>query len=89
MMMQQPSMFSSKYRKKPVIVEAILFKNNSMEIIKFCDNNAYETDIGIFIKTLEGDHLASEGDYVIKGIKGEFYPCKPDIFEETYEEVKE
>lgn len=41
------------------------------------------------IPTLEGDHIASPGDYIIKGIKGEFYPCKPDIFEMTYEKVED
>ena len=44
---------------------------------------------GLIIKTLEGEHLASIGDYIIKGVQGEFYPCKPDIFEETYELVGE
>lgn len=43
---------------------------------------------GLVIKTLEGEHIASFGDYIIKGVKGEFYPCKPDIFKLTYEEVK-
>jgi hypothetical protein len=43
---------------------------------------------GLVIKTLEGEHKASIGDYIIKGIKGEFYPCKPEIFEQTYEEVQ-
>ena len=43
---------------------------------------------GLIIKTLEGEHLASIGDYIIKGVKGEFYPCKPDIFEQTYEQLK-
>ena len=43
---------------------------------------------GLIIKALEGEHLASIGDYIIKGVKGEFYPCKPDIFEQTYEELK-
>lgn len=42
----------------------------------------------LLIRTLEGDHIASVGDYIIKGIKGEIYPCKPDIFEKTYEEVE-
>lgn len=42
---------------------------------------------GLMIKTLEGQHIASIGDYIIKGVKGEFYPCKPDIFNKTYEEV--
>lgn len=61
----------------------------------------YETDVAIFtldwydqgcsiiIKTLEGELKVSDGDYIIKGIKGEFYPCKPDIFEETYEPYPE
>lgn len=43
---------------------------------------------GIVIKTLEGDMMASFGDYIIKGVKGEFYPCKPDVFKMTYEQVK-
>jgi len=42
---------------------------------------------GLIIKTLEGQHLASIGDWIIKGVQGEFYPCKPDIFEATYESV--
>ena len=44
---------------------------------------------GLVIKTLEGEHIATIGDYIIKGVQGEFYPCKPDIFEETYEMVVE
>ena len=44
----------------------------------------YKVKGGLIIKTLEGEHIANIGDYIIKGIKGEFYPCKPDIFEETY-----
>ena len=56
-------------------------------------NNGVKSDIGkrigLVIPTLEGDILASENDYIIKGVQGEFYPCKPDIFEETYEKVKE
>ena len=45
--------------------------------------------IDMVIKTLEGDHICAEGDFIIKGVNGEFYPCKPDIFEKTYEEVTE
>ncbi len=44
---------------------------------------------GLVIKTLEGEHLASIGDYIIKGVQGEFYPCKPNIFKQTYEVIKE
>ena len=43
---------------------------------------------GLIIKTLEGDHLASIGDYIIKDVKGQFYPCSPDIFEQTYEKLE-
>ncbi len=79
-----------KYRKKPVIIEAILYIGaESHKLYDFCGNNVeYNSDKEkFFIKTLEGDHLISEGDYIIKGVKGEFYPCKPDIFESTYEKV--
>lgn len=49
--------------------------------------NSREEPYELFIRTLEGNHHVSVGDYIIKGVKGELYPCKPDIFEETYEEV--
>ena len=85
-----------KYRKKPVEVEAIQFtQNNFPQIEEFTNGLAHtfgieNSRVGIatcIIPTLEGDHIAAEGDYIIKGIKGEFYPCKPDIFEKTYESV--
>ena len=50
---------------------------------------AYQTDKEMIIHTLEGDHKANIGDWIIRGVKGELYPCKPDIFEQTYEEVEE
>lgn len=89
------------YRKKPVIIEAIkLNKENIIDVLLFVGNvkNIHVNDEelikdnilannGIDIQTLEGVHHASWGDYIIKGIKGEFYPCKPDIFLSTYEEV--
>lgn len=68
-----------KYRKKPVVIEATQW-------FKYGDHPAV-TDIG-FISTLEGNMLVTPGDYIITGVKGEHYPCKPDIFEMTYEEVK-
>jgi hypothetical protein len=52
-------------------------------------DEAVSNEIGLWIPTLEGLHLARENDWVIKGVKGEFYPCKPDIFEQTYEAVTE
>ena len=80
------------YTKKPITIQAIKYDgNNIQEIIDFVGNeNLTFSDVGIMqwsIKTLEGDMLISLGDYVIKGIKGEFYPCKPDIFEMSYDEV--
>ena len=62
-------------------------------LFELCEGNCFfnknRTNKLLFIKTLEGNHLASVGDYIIKGVQGEFYPCKPDIFEQTYEEVQE
>lgn len=83
-----------KYRKKPVIIEAIPFEyHNITEVINFCEGNLKEEEsnlhtVGYFIKTLEGNsYLLSQQDMIIKGINGEFYPRKKDIFEKTYELV--
>ena len=80
-----------KYMKKLIIVDAVQRTGNNIEEIKsFLDENGgvYTiTDNSLVINTLEGDMLASLGDYIIKGIHGEFYPCKPDIFKETYDQV--
>lgn len=62
------------------------YKNKDIFFDAF-DSSSPATEL--FIKTLEGIHHVSVGDYIIKGVKGELYPCKPDIFEETYEEVVE
>ena len=92
----------AQYRKKPVIIEAIQYNNlNREEIEKFVGKKLHqelETEtaylagkgspkFSLIIETLEGNHKAMPNDYIIKGIKGEFYPCKPDIFEATYEKV--
>jgi hypothetical protein len=77
-----------KYRKKPVVIEAIQFAgNNSSEIMLFANTACINKVGALIISTLEGPMLVSKGDFVIKGVNGEFYPCKPDIFEKTYEEV--
>lgn len=92
-----------KFRKKPVIIEAIQFSGyNPTEIKRFvgdaCEveynDVAYQAEadpmtVRVFIHTLEGDMIVSPSDYVINGVKGEFYPCKPDIFEQTYEPIIE
>ena len=84
-----------KYRKKPVVIEAIQFtgtRDNFDELLKFTGSGIimyeerFEDKINsIGIKTLEGTMKASVNDFIIKGVNGEFYPCKPDIFEKTYE----
>lgn len=76
------------YRKMPVVVEAVQWTGeNHAEMCEFVDPEAFEIipRIGLVIHTLEGDYHASPGDYIIKGVNGEFYPCKPDIFAKTYE----
>jgi hypothetical protein len=74
------------FRKKPVVIEARQLMHDSYdEVIDWCGGKIHQR--GIVIETLEGDHLALMGDYIIKGVAGEFYPCKPDIFEATYEAV--
>ena len=84
-----------KYRKKPVVIEARRLTNENInEIAKWVNTTEAGFDDGftecfVLIKTLEGDMYAKTGDYIIKGVKGEFYPCKPDIFEMTYEEVSD
>jgi len=76
-----------KYRKKPVEIDAIRWTgDNKLEIFDFC-NMSYINDQELRIQTLEGSMIASVGDYIIKGVMGEFYPCKPDIFEMTYEKI--
>lgn len=89
--------YFGEYTKKPVKIEAVLFDGSTESLIalnsaKFgleplkvvCDGKEDK----IIIPTLEGDMKASVGDYIIKGVNGEFYPCKPDVFAKTYEEAK-
>jgi len=91
-----------KYRKRPVVIEAIQWNGlNTYEIKEFGKGNitveindlAWEVGKGapvvtVLIKTLEGEMKANKGDFIIRGVNGEFYPCKPDIFEKTYEVVE-
>ena len=107
-----------KYRKKPVVVEAIRWnvpdKNGKVllareckdhpgvrptsynEVFEMCNTSGCSSEpphwdwaaMGV-IDTLEGKHVVSPGDFIIEGVKGEFYPCKPDVFEMTYEPVEE
>lgn len=92
-----------KYRKKPIIIEAYQVTKYGLNYI-YWDLNAPEWLLNaindeivtqetfqkeIFIKTLEGNMKVNKNDYIIKGVAGELYPCKPDIFEETYEKIYE
>ena len=80
-----------KYKKKPIVVEAKrLTKENQIDLLYWMggeNKRAYWDSGEIDIITLEGTMRANLGDYIIKGVKGEFYPCKPDIFEATYERI--
>lgn len=74
----------TKFKKKPVVIEAIqLTSDNKDEILSFCKDAKIDGE-KVLIDTLEGTMEASIGDFIIKGVKGEFYPCKPDIFNATY-----
>lgn len=78
------------YRKKPVTIEALEWTGtNQDELYQFVPPHLRREEAdGLTIITLEGDHRANIGDFIIKGVKGEFYPCKPDIFALTYDEVE-
>lgn len=90
----------AKYRKKPVVIEAFKWTADIDQTedpiwaidrikdgtVKF--ENVGTNDVKMIIKTLEGDMRADRGDFIIKGVNGEIYPCKPDIFEKTYEKVE-
>jgi len=88
----------SQFRKRPVIIEARQFLNDgsSYELLHWVNQGQHKKgrDFAswlngcLYVPTLEGVHQANAGDWIICGVKGEFYPCKPDIFEQTYELVE-
>lgn len=81
----------AKFRKKPVVIEAIQWSGNNCDEAKSFCNQIHEAishesiEKALYIRTEEGIMKASINDWIIKGVNGEFYPCKPDIFEKTYE----
>ena len=82
----------AKFRKKPVVIEAEQFcpvpcAPDAKQMFMFWPVEKDERGIFLTIPTLEGDHRADIGDWIIRGVKGELYPCKPDIFEATYDPV--
>ena len=81
-----------KFRKKPVVIDAVMWTGKNIDsICTFMGNRNINWDSvhGLNIHTLEGNMHASEGDWIIRGVSGEYYPCKPDIFDKTYERISE
>ena len=84
-----------QYRKKPVVIEAWQFTDENKDQVYHTLRDQQmniqpsfrDGKVSLLIPTLEGEMIASLGDYIIKGVNGEFYPCKPDIFAKTYEPV--
>ncbi len=80
---------AKKYRKKPVVIEATQwFKDGDHWAVMRYESHDPDMQSNGWIQTLEGGHIVTPGDYIITGVKGEHYPCKPDIFEMTYEAVE-
>ena len=87
-----------RFRKKPVVIEAVRWTGETLAAVAKFTGPDYVIQLrnprnrptgALLIATLEGDMRADKGDWIIKGIKGEFYPCKPDIFAATYEPAEE
>lgn len=77
---------SRRYKKRPTVVEAVcLNQTNKEEVKKWLSTPYKERSEGLVITTLEGDMLAEWGSYIVKGVKGEFYPVRRDIFQITYD----
>ncbi len=87
-----------KYITKPVVIEAAEWKGKNLDdVIEFCKENDIKPYFkygtlkgmtGMIIPTLEGDHVALKGDFIIRGLKGEYYPCKPETFHPKYKKEK-
>jgi len=87
----------TKFREKPVVIDAVLFTDDPKDVSNvsiFMGGDAVVINYNdsdnpkLLVPTLEGNMYANVGDYIIKGVNGEFYPCKPDIFHKTYERVE-
>lgn len=82
----------AKYVKKPIPITAIQWTgDNKAELLEFTNGTCKFAVVSpaIYIPTLEGNMMANVGDYIIRGVEGEFYPCRQDIFEKTYEKISE
>ena len=78
-----------KYRKKSLVIDAIQITPEIDRTAIMRIGGRIDLNGNIIIPTLEGPHMAREGDWLIKGVEGEYYPCKPSVFAKTYDEVKE
>lgn len=81
----------AKYKTKPCEIEAVKWDGLNIKEIKAFVGDSFEYNaakLSVTIHTLEGNMRADVGDYIIKGLRGEFYPCKPDVFEKKYELLK-
>jgi len=82
-----------KFRKKPVVIEAVQWFNQGdvdvVEVVPSYLDQVTNRQVCGWVKTLEGGHIVSPGDWIITGVNGENYPCKPDIFDKTYESVED
>ena len=84
----------NRYKTKPVEIEALEWNgDNFKEVKEFTDNKAkmellFSGKEVLVVQTLEGDMAAAIGDFIIKGLRGEFYPCKPDVFHKKYEKIE-
>lgn len=81
-----------KYVKKPVVISAVQFNGENIDEISYFANDGKYIGYSIerdqyFIRTLEGDHYITNGDFIIRGVEGEYYPCKAEIFKKTYDEI--
>lgn len=85
--------YDMRYRKKSVVIEAVKWNGDKVsEVVDWVrealeDNTLFRMGCDVIVDTLEGKMKASPGDYIIKGVQGELYPCKPDIFEKTYDKI--
>lgn len=78
------------FKTRPVVIEAYPYNGyNTEEALDFCDGHAISSPRGFIIKTLEGEMKASPGDWIIRGLRNEFYPCKSDVFALKYEPADE
>lgn len=93
-MVYRPTMiYDMRYRKKPVAIEAVKWNGDKVlevtDLVREAleDNTLFRMGCDVIVDTFEGKMKASPGDYIIKGVQGELYPCKPDIFEKIYDKI--